>query len=352
MTRRDDPLQCCSLLLFVVLFWALPVRGQAPDLQPEVRSMTRAEFRDAFARLTQARGSEYIALREQLVAAGATIVPWLAEEEESRDRAGRAFDATVLRLWIEHNAHVRLCNGVLDGSVHAPHEPPRTQDEDRIVILVRVGAILAPRLVEGIVRSDEYRGHAQYIARKALSGIGDPRAQEPLRRAMVDRALTMDLRMDIAELLSWVYRDSRPLAFAEAIARDDDTPPSPRGRAIVFLADREERQILALVRELLQRPGIDGVLATYCIEAIARLRDEASAPLLEHLLTSRALPEDARSAIPLTLHEVGRAESIYVMERASRDDPSPRVREAARFEAISLGRRLQPASDSGQRRRH
>ncbi|MCZ7680536.1 MAG: hypothetical protein M5U28_17945 [Sandaracinaceae bacterium] len=74
---------------------------------------------------------------------------------------------------------------------------------------------------------------------------------------MGDASIALVRRTEVADILWGAYRDPRTLAFAEALARDEQVPPRQRGWGLTFMAFRGETQALALVYPLLERPDVD-----------------------------------------------------------------------------------------------
>ncbi|MCZ7680537.1 MAG: hypothetical protein M5U28_17950 [Sandaracinaceae bacterium] len=125
--------------------------AQAPQAQEaqEVR-MDRREFDAALGELGQARGASYVAIRQRLVAQGEPIVAWLAEAERSPD-VRRAVDASIVRMWIAQPSYVRVCDGVLDWSIHVPSDYPHHEEGARVAALIRVGSHPPPAALRGSV---------------------------------------------------------------------------------------------------------------------------------------------------------------------------------------------------------
>jgi hypothetical protein len=303
--------------------------------------MNRAEFRAAFDRLVRARGAAYVEARTPLVAAGASIVEWLREEGRSRD-TWRAMDALTVLLWIEEPRRVLACTRVLDRTLRVPRHRPNIEEEDRVNLLIAAGPLLTPRLLEGLFRSEEYDAIESYLAAQTLKGLRDPRSQEPLRHVIGDPTQTMQRRVRAAQILWIAFSDARTLAFAEAIAADDQTPPSERAWSLEFLAERGERHILPLVRSLLESPQLDISIGLGCLHAIQVLRDVESARLLERLIIRTAISEEIRDEMPHLIATLIGVDALPMLRRRAAEDPSESVREESRRAVIELERSARP----------
>ena len=288
--------------------------------------------------LGQARGAAYVAIRQRLVAQGDRILPWLAEEERS-SHVPRAVDASIVRMWIAQHPHVRVCDGVLDGSIHVPSDYPHREEGARVRTLIHVGPILLPRLYEVLFRTDEYDQRATHLATRALHSLAfaTPSAQEPLRAAMGDPSIALARRTEVADILWSAYRDPRTLAFAEVLARDEQIPPSERGWALTFMASRGERQVLTIVYPLLERPTIDTLLGLSCVDVIDELRDVPGAQRLLRMLLERTWPERLRASMPSTIGDVLGQTALEALRRVATTDPSERIRENASWAVTEMG---------------
>ncbi|MCZ7680538.1 MAG: hypothetical protein M5U28_17955 [Sandaracinaceae bacterium] len=313
--------------------------AQAPEaLEAQEVRMDRREFDAALSDLGQARDASYVAIRQRLVAQGERILPWLAEAERSPD-VRRAVDGSIVRMWIAQHAYVRVCDGVLDWSIHVPSDYPHHEEGARVRTLVRVGPILLPRLYEALFRTGEYGHRAEFLATRVLHGLAfaSPSAQEPLRAAMGDASIALARRTEVADILWSAYRDPRTLAFAEALARDEQVPPYERGWALTFMASRGERQVLTIVYSLLERPSVDVSIGLSCVSVIQALRDVTGAQRLLRMLLDRTWPENVRSSMPSPIGDVLGQTALDALRQVATTDPSERIRENASWAVSEMG---------------
>lgn len=305
--------------------------------------MDDEEMRRRFELLVDARGAAYARARDELLAQGARLRPWLLVWEEDADWRP-ALTAKTLLGWLDDRERFDAVAGYLEGRV-APPPPAGLHPTSmgyslaaRVASVVEMGTAITPRLLEIVLREppvhldDEQHSEdalRQENARAALGRLRDEQSREPLADAVGDPSRPLWLRAACAEVLGGDLGDPRGAAFGRTLAWDEARTLEARVKGIGLLVGGATDEDRAALRALAADTGAAPRLRSTALTALRDLREPRLAALCASLLdevTDEAMRIDLVGLIGVE----GGVSALPTLQHVATSDPSEEVRLEAR----------------------